>query len=179
MNNSDPQTSDPYTNSMLSERTEPGTVNPACENLVDDSCENIIDNDNIEVSFMGSNADERLVDENVGDDTYSVESESEIFITERRLELRNQDSPRRRLSETSDSSALTDDDSLGAYYSDNEHYIDESIMWASFSPYVNWACPEVGANMRSIVCICVFPLFKVNGETFWRKVVAALVCETF
>ena len=32
------------------------------------------------------------------------------------------------MSETSDSSAVTDNDSFAAYYSDNDNYIDESVM---------------------------------------------------
>ena len=67
-------------------------------------------------------------DTNMCADDYSVDSESEIFNTERRLELIRQDSPKRKVSETSDSSAVTDDDSFAAYYSDNDNYIDESVM---------------------------------------------------
>ena len=128
-NTSDPQIPQSYTNSMTVDRTEQGAINPACRSIVEDSCDHVTDSDeHVQVSLMGAIGGIIDEDTNMCADDYSVDSESEIFTTERRLELIRQDSPKRKMSETSDSSAVTDDDSFAAYYSDNDNYIDESVM---------------------------------------------------
>ena len=119
---------------MTVDRTEQGAINPACRSIVEDSCDHVTDSgEHVQVSLMGAIGGITDGDTNMCADDYSVDSESEIFTTERRLELIRQDSPKRKMSETSDSSAVTDDDSFAAYYSDNDNYIDESVMWNTVS----------------------------------------------
>lgn len=133
------QTSRFNAGSSLLNRTDNSAVNPACKDIVTDSCDRIIvAEDNLEASLLGDAGIATEIVQDIKDnhgntEAYSVDSESEIFITERRIDVLEDDKKMakrrtlRRTSETSESSLTTDNDSLGPD-SDSEHYLDESIM---------------------------------------------------
>ena len=123
----------PGTNTVV-DRSSNNVVNPACKSNLTKLSER---NDTAEASLVASLTDAVTAITNIDgadvNETYSLNSESEIFITERQLDiLEDDDRPVGRVlggkSETSESSLNTDNASLEPSDSTDERNLDESIM---------------------------------------------------
>ena len=127
----------PGSNTVV-DRSGNNVVNPACKDNLTELSER---NTTAEASLVASltdavtaiTFDQGNLDGADVNETYSLNSESEIFITERQLDiLEDNDWPVGRVrggrSESSESSLSTDNESLERFGSTDENNLDESIM---------------------------------------------------